>query len=177
MPMSGDELQMSHSVEPNAEQHNMFLSNVLRCEHNSSLKRSHDFTFDFKTVSEVEESIQNNWMIRDLINRIEEFEDKKVLYEEWNSALIKTPLKVKLDPEIINSTSSVITRVRNELSTQRASKTKASVASILLAISNSFDVEAGHEPDEEMAKELYKKAQEELKNTEYNITIVKNLSE
>ena len=38
-------------------------------------------------------------------------------------------------------------------------------------------IEAGHEPDEEMAKELYKKAQEELKNTEYNITIVKNLSE
>lgn len=38
-------------------------------------------------------------------------------------------------------------------------------------------IEAGHEPDEEMAKELYKKAQEELKNTEYNITIEKNLSE
>jgi hypothetical protein len=38
-------------------------------------------------------------------------------------------------------------------------------------------IEAGYEPDEELANELYKKAQEELKNTEYNITIVKNLSE
>lgn len=38
-------------------------------------------------------------------------------------------------------------------------------------------IEAGHEPNEEVANELYKKAQEELKNTEYNIKIEKNLSD
>ena len=38
-------------------------------------------------------------------------------------------------------------------------------------------IEAGHEPDEEIANELYRKAQEELKNTEYNIKIEKNLSD
>jgi hypothetical protein len=35
-------------------------------------------------------------------------------------------------------------------------------------------IEAGHEPNEEVANELYKKAQEELKNTEYNIKIVES---
>ena len=38
-------------------------------------------------------------------------------------------------------------------------------------------IEAGHEPNEEVANELYKKAQEKLKNTEYNIKIEKNLSD
>ena len=38
-------------------------------------------------------------------------------------------------------------------------------------------IEAGHEPSEEVANELYRKAQEELKNTEYNIIIEKNLSD
>jgi hypothetical protein len=38
-------------------------------------------------------------------------------------------------------------------------------------------IEAGHEPNEEVANELYKKAQEELKNTEYNIKIEKKLSD
>jgi hypothetical protein len=34
-------------------------------------------------------------------------------------------------------------------------------------------IEAGHEPNEEVANELYRKAQEELKTTEYNIKIEK----
>lgn len=38
-------------------------------------------------------------------------------------------------------------------------------------------MESGQEPDEEFAKELYRKAQEELKNTEYYIKVEKNLSE
>jgi len=38
-------------------------------------------------------------------------------------------------------------------------------------------LEQGHEPDQELADELYRKAQEELKTTEYNIKIVKNLSD
>ena len=38
-------------------------------------------------------------------------------------------------------------------------------------------IEAGHEPNEGVANELYRKAQEKLKNTEYNIKIEKNLSD
>jgi hypothetical protein len=38
-------------------------------------------------------------------------------------------------------------------------------------------IEQGYEPDEALADELYKKAQEELKKTEYNIEIVKNISD
>jgi len=38
-------------------------------------------------------------------------------------------------------------------------------------------IEQGYEPDEALADELYKKAQEELKKTEYNIKIEKNISD
>jgi hypothetical protein len=38
-------------------------------------------------------------------------------------------------------------------------------------------LEQVYEPDEELANELYRKAQEELKTTEYNIKVEKNLSD
>ena len=37
-------------------------------------------------------------------------------------------------------------------------------------------IEAGHEPDEELANELYRMAQEELKNKEYNFKVEKKIS-
>ena len=37
-------------------------------------------------------------------------------------------------------------------------------------------IEAGHEPDEELANELYRMAQEELKNKEYNSKVEKKIS-
>jgi hypothetical protein len=37
-------------------------------------------------------------------------------------------------------------------------------------------IEAGYEPDEELANELYRMAQEELKNKEYNFKVEKKIS-
>lgn len=138
-----EEVVLSGSWEPGEGHRRQFQSSVLRSPMDCALKECHDFSFDFRLVTDLPESPQASWQVIELVDRMEGFEDKKVVFGKWRGGVERVPLKVRLGQEDQAKADRVVGSVRRELDRQRTSGKRTNASTVLWLIGRSFDVAAG----------------------------------